>query len=77
MWLSEKDASDVLSVNERTLEVLREKGFLKPGCHWRSSNDPTQLPWKPKVFYQIGGCREVIEYLHSNKDGASSSQLAA
>jgi len=75
MWLSEKEASKVLKVDEQSLEVLRERGYLKPGSHWRSSNDPKELPWKPKVFYFISGCREVIEYFHKN-DG-SFDQTAA
>ena len=68
MWLSEKEASEVLRVDEQFLEVLRERGCLKPGSHWRSSNDPKQFPWKPKVSYCISGCREVFEYLQKNDD---------
>ena len=75
MWLSEKEASEVLRVDEQSLETMRERGYLKPGTHWRRSNDPKQLPWKPKVFYFIGGCKEVIEFLHSNDD--SFAQRAA
>jgi len=74
-WLSEKEASEVLKVDEQSLEVLRESGYLKPGSHWRSSNDPKQLPWKPKVFYFISGCKEVVEYLQKNDD--SFTQKAA
>ena len=68
MWLSEKEASEVLRVDEQFLEVLRERGYLKPGSHWRSSNDPKQLPWKPKAFYFISGCKKVIEYWDYNYD---------
>ena len=75
MWLLEKKASEVLKVDEQTLEVLRERGYLKPGTHWRSSNDPNQLPWKPKVFYFISGCREVIDYWKDKY--ASFDQIAA
>ena len=75
MWLSEKEASEVLRVDEQSLEVMRERGYLKPGPHWRSSNDPEQLPWKPKVFYFIRGCKEVIEYWQNIDD--SSAQRAA
>ena len=75
MWLSAKEASEVLSVDEQSLEVMRERGYLKPGPHWRSSNDPEQLPWKPKVFYFIRGCKEVIEYRQNIDD--SSAQRAA
>jgi len=66
MWLSEKEASEVLRVDEQSLEVMRERGYLKPGTHWRSSNDPKQLPWKPKVFYFISGCKKAIEYRQKN-----------
>ena len=75
IWLSEKEASEVLRVDEQSLELLRERGYLKPGSHWRSSNDPKQLPWKPKVSYFISGCQEVIEYCQSNV--ASFDQIAA
>ena len=75
MWLSEIDAIQVLSVDKLTLEALRERGHLKPGLHWRSSNDPEQLPWKPKVFYFISGCEKVIEYLRDNHD--SFDRIAA
>ena len=75
MWLSGKEASEFLSVDEQSLEILREKGYLKPGFHWRSSNDPKQLPWKPKVYYFISGCEEVIEYWKKNYD--SFAQRAA
>ena len=62
-WLSENEASEVLSVDEQILELLREGDYLKAGSHWRSSSDPGQLPWKPKVCYQVSGCKEVLEYL--------------
>tara|TARA_B100000459_G_C8491295_1_gene163104 strand:- start:315 stop:578 length:264 start_codon:yes stop_codon:yes gene_type:complete len=75
LWLSGKDAGDVLNVDEKYLELLRERGYLKPGSHWRSSNEPKQLPWKPTVFYLISGCKEVIEYWKHND--ASFDQVAA
>ena len=74
-WLSEKEASEVLRVDEQTLELLREGGYLKPGSHWRSSNDPEQSPWKPKVFYRISSCREIIEFFQNNE--AFSGKIAA
>ena len=75
IWLSEKEASEALRVDEKSLELWREMGYLKPGSHWRSSNDPNQLPWKPKVFYFITGCKKVIEYWQDNDD--SFTQRAA
>ena len=74
IWLSEKEASEVLRVNEKSLEVLRERGYLKPGNHWRSSSDPNQLPWKPKAVYFIRGCKEVI---NNCKDKYFFNQIAA
>ena len=75
IWLSEKEASEVLRVDEQSLELLREAGHLKPGSHWRSSNDPNQLPWKPKVLYFISGCKEVIN--HEKEEYDSFDQIAA
>ena len=75
IWLSEKEASEFLSIDEQSLDVLREMGCLKPGTHWRSSNDPKQLPWKPKVFYCISKCKEVIEYWKDIED--SFDQMVA
>ena len=66
-WLLEEEASRHLGVSSGTLQHWREIGYLKPGTHWRSSNEPNQLPWKPKAFYFIRGCKEVIEYFR-NKD---------
>ena len=44
MWLSGKEASEVLSVDEQSSEMMRERVYLKPGTHWKSSNNPKQLP---------------------------------
>ena len=74
-WVSEKEAGEIFGVDEKTLEFWREVGYLKPGTHWRSSTESDQLPWKPRVFYHIAWCREVIEYWKDND--ASSDQVAA
>tara|TARA_Y100001968_G_C19339416_1_gene708667 strand:+ start:1030 stop:1272 length:243 start_codon:yes stop_codon:yes gene_type:complete len=74
-WLSETAASKVLRVDEQTLDLLRAEGYLKPGSHWRSSTDPNQLPWNPKVFYRISRCKEVIDYWNNNH--APFEQIAA
>tara|TARA_B100000965_G_scaffold161012_1_gene134165 strand:+ start:306 stop:548 length:243 start_codon:yes stop_codon:yes gene_type:complete len=74
-WLSGDEASKVLRVDPKTLDILRERGYLKPGSHWRSSTDPAQLPWKPKAFYCLSGCKEVIELLLINQ--SSVDQIAA
>ena len=74
-WLSKKEASGFLKVNEKTLESLREEGYLKPGFHWRSSTDPDQLPWKPTPFYHKNLCKEVVEKWKENH--VSVHQIAA
>ena len=66
IWLSGKEASKVLRVDEQSLDFLREMGDLKPGSHWRSSNDPDQFPWNPKAFYLVSGCKEVIDNCKDN-----------
>ena len=68
IWLLEKEASEALCVDQQSLDLMRESGYLKPGSHWRSSNDPMQLPWKPKVFYFIKGCKEVIKKWQKKDD---------
>ena len=75
IWLSGREASRALSVDESYLELLREMGYLKPGSHWRSSNEPRQIPWKPKVLYFISGCKKAIEYRQQND--ASYERIAA
>ena len=65
-WLSEKEASEFLKVDEKILELLRECGYFKPGSHWRSSTDAGQLPWKPKVFYRINECKEFLKSFNFN-----------
>ncbi len=74
-WLSEKEAGEVLRVDQQILELLRQEGYLKPGSHWKSSNDPDQLPWKPKAFYHISWCKKVFEYWQDND--ACFEQIAA
>tara|TARA_Y100001968_G_C18764448_1_gene439309 strand:- start:131 stop:373 length:243 start_codon:yes stop_codon:yes gene_type:complete len=75
IWLAGKEASEALRVDEQYLDLLREMGDLKPGSHWRSSNDPDQSPWKPKALYLISGCEEVIDYCKNNY--AYFDQIAA
>ena len=66
IWLSGKEASDFLRVEEHSLDFLRETGDLKPGPHWRSSSDPDQLPLKPMALYLISGCKEAIDCCTDN-----------
>ena len=43
MWLSEKEASEVLRVDAQSLEFLRQRVYLMPQPHWRTSNAPKKL----------------------------------
>ena len=67
-WVSEKKASQFLSVEESKLDILREKGYFKPGVHWKSSPDPGKSPWNPKVFYCVTCCNEVLGKLENIDD---------
>ena len=75
LWLPVKEASEFLRVDAKTLETLLEGGHLKPGHHWKSSSDPEQLPWKPKVIYSMSCCKEILKSWQD--DYASFDQLAA
>jgi len=61
-WGSVKEASQYLGVSEKTLQLWREIGYLKPGTHWRSSLKSNALPWKPEVVYHLRWCKEEINY---------------
>ena len=67
--------SEVLFFEEQILNILREEGFLKPRDHWRSSKEDDQLPWRPKAFYLVSGCKEVLEYFQDKE--FFSRQVAA
>ena len=62
-------------MNKKTLDFWRETGYLKPGTHWRSSFEAEQIPWNPKVIYNIKLCWELIEYTKEND--ATAKHLAA
>ncbi len=61
-WLSGKKASEKLGVSEGTLDLWREVGYLKPGTHWRSSQNSQVNPWTPEVIYHLRWCKEEIAY---------------
>ena len=59
----------------KNFRAFREAVYLKPWTNQKSSNDPSHSAWKPKVFYRISICKEVIEYgRHQN---TSNDQIAA
>ena len=61
-WVSEKEASNQLGVNEKTLLYWREIGYLKPGTHWRKLDEGENHSLKPTVLYHLRWSQEVIEY---------------
>ena len=74
-WVSEKEASKSLGVDESTLRFWRKVGYLRPGTHWRRSPEENQLHWEPKVIYHLRWCKEVIEYWE--KHDAPISKIVA
>ena len=61
-WGSGKEASEFLGVSEKTLQLWRDVGYLKPGTHWRSSLKCQTQPWTPEVVYHLRWCKEEIDY---------------
>ena len=74
-WVTEEEASLRLGVTEKTLRKWREIGYLKPGTHWRSAPNETQIAWKPIVIYHLSWCKEMIDYL--NDHDVPLSKIAA
>lgn len=57
IWLSNRDAADVLGLNVRQLRRLRAKGVLLPGVHWhRFGTDK-----RSKISYEVEGCRQALQ----------------
>jgi len=61
-WVSGKEASHQLGVNQEALRVLRERGYLKHGTHWRCSKDLISMPSTTDVVYHLRWCREEIDH---------------
>ncbi len=74
-WVEENEAIQKLGVTKQTLMIWRERGYLQPGTHWRSSPEDQPVPWKPKVIYHLRWCKEIIDYW--KKEDSPISELAA
>ena len=61
-WVSAEVASRELCVSINTLRLWRERGYLKPGTHWRSSQELSNKPWTPEVIYHLRWCKEEIDH---------------
>ena len=61
-WVSGKEASQLLGVSEKTLEILRDRGYLKCGTHWRTSGEVSPIPWTQVTIYHLRWCREEIDH---------------
>tara|TARA_Y100001968_G_C19313414_1_gene695374 strand:+ start:292 stop:543 length:252 start_codon:yes stop_codon:yes gene_type:complete len=64
-WASPEEASQELGVDQSTLDMWREIGYLKPGTHWRTSPDSLRKPWQPEVIYHLRWCKEEMNYWRS------------
>ena len=73
IWHSSNYAAKDLGTTEKKLSYFREKGFLKPGIHWKSSPYGQKKPWNPEALYNIEICRKIIEniYLEENHNIAA------
>ena len=60
LWASSLHAAEYLGVNEKNLAILREKGFLKPGLHWKSAPFEQLRPWCPEAVYNLELCKKAI-----------------
>ena len=61
IWNSSNSAAEYLGTTEIKLSYLREKGFLKPGIHWRSSPLGQKKPWNPEALYNLLLCKKIID----------------
>ncbi len=61
-WVDSSEASKFLGISESALELMVERGYLKPGTHWRSAPITQQKPWKPKCIFHCRWCKEEMDY---------------
>ena len=73
-WVTEKEASKLLGVNEETLRLWREIGYLKQGTHWRICSAEAGNN-QQSIFYHIRWSQEVIAYWREHD--AKMSDIAA
>tara|TARA_B100000575_G_C22819272_1_gene482027 strand:+ start:113 stop:346 length:234 start_codon:yes stop_codon:yes gene_type:complete len=60
-WTNPFNAAEKLGISEQTLSFLREKGFLKPGIHWKSSPIYQEKPWCPEVVFNVELCEITLK----------------
>ena len=60
IWESSAFAALEIGISEEELSKMREKGFLRPGKHWKSAPNGQEKPWNPKVLYNIFECKKLI-----------------
>ena len=59
-WYPCRLAAEKLGIRESQLSELRERLYLKPGIHWRSSPLGEVKPWSPEAIYNVKTCKMVI-----------------
>ena len=65
-WYSSAEASKNLGVNEKTLNLWRELGYLKFGTHWRYIESTANEINKNMIIYHLKWCREEMDYWRSH-----------
>lgn len=68
IWHPSNSAAEGLETTEIKLSYLREKGFLKPGIHWKSSPYGQKKPWNPEVLYNPVSCKKIIDKCRSEEN---------
>ena len=61
LWTTSSSMAERLGIKEVTLSLLREKGILKPGIHWKSDPYEQIKPWNPVPIYNIKLCEKFIK----------------
>ena len=61
-WATSKKTSDYLGINQKTLKLWREIGYLKPGTHWRQVSEKHIFSRETEFIYHLRWCKEKIDY---------------
>ena len=65
-WVSSKEASNKLGINEDILGLWRDIGYLKYGTHWKRSKTNHNKNKTLDYVYHLSWCKEEMEYWKSH-----------
>ena len=65
-WVSSVSACKELGIDQKTLDLWREVGYLKEGTHWRYIYKKYHLFNKSIFIYHLNWCKEEMEYWKSH-----------